>query len=248
MIMATCRLLPVVVMLVIAVVAATARADVAIRECGVRFSGSGYLEADLDCSGYRYGVEIDGGKLNLRGFRLVGGEYGVLCHGSCKVSNGTVEGAREDGIAAIKVVKVYKVTVRENGFTGVKGGVAAFVERSELIGNARAGVQGLRRIKLNNVVSRENGAGANAGESARIIDSDIFDNARGGVAAARIVATRSTVTNNHTGAECGITLPCADLESPPEGKRPRLKDSTCETSHKGGTAITGESWGVCTLD
>jgi hypothetical protein len=223
-------------------------ADVAVTTCSLRFSGHGYLVHDLDCSGYPYGVELDGGSLNLRGFTLVGGEYGVLCHRSCTVVNGTVEGAREDGIAAIKNAKVINVTVRDNGFAGVKAGATAFVERSELTGNARCGVQGLRRVKLKNVVSRNNGCGVDGSSSANLIDSEIVDNALGGVASDRIVATRSTIRDNHSGDGCGVTLSCADLNTASEGRPPRLKESTCETSHRGGTFITGETWGVCSLD
>ena len=223
-------------------------ADVAVTECGVRFSGYGYLVRDLDCSGYQYGVELGNGTLNLSGHTLVGGEYGVLCHGSCKVVNGTVEGAREDGIAAIKNLKVINVTSRDNGFTGVKAGAAVYVERSTLTGNVRSGAQGLRRVKFKNVVSRDNGFGTDGNALVVLLDSQIFDNAKGGVWSDRIVAKRSTIRDNHSGAECGVTLPCADLHSPLEGRAPKLKESTCETSHRGGTFITGETWGVCSLD
>jgi hypothetical protein len=222
---------------------------VAVTECGVRFSGYGYLVGDLDCSGYpSYSVELDGGTLNLSGHTIVGGKYGVLCWRSCTVVNGTIEGAREDGIVAFKNAKAINLTVRDNGFSGVKAGAAAIVERSLLTGNARLGVQGLRRVKLRNVVSRNNGLGAGGNESAVVIDSQIVDNALGGIHSDRITATRSTIRDNHSGDACGVTLPCADLVTSEEGRRPKLKESTCETSHRGGTFITGDTWGVCSLD
>jgi hypothetical protein len=193
------------------------RADaVPVTTCGQRFSGYGYLVRDLDCSGYpSYGVELDGGTLSLSGFTLTGGKYGVLCHRSCTVVNGTVEGAREDGIVAIKNAKVVNVTVRDNGFTGVKAGAAAMVERSVLTGNARCGVQGLRRVRLKNVVSRDNDCGANGSDSTVVIDSELVDNAHHGILSDRIVAKRSTIRDNHSGDRCGVTL----LEQVPKGGR-----------------------------
>lgn len=223
-------------------------ASVAVDTCGQRFSGYGYLVGDLDCSGYpSYSVELDGGTLSLSGFRIVGGKYGVLCHRSCTVVNGTIEGAREDGIVAFKNVKAVNLTVRDNGFAGVKAGAAALVERSTLVGNARCGVQGLKRAKLKNVVSRGNFCGANGNISVTVIDSQIFDNARAGVWSDRIAATRSIIRDNDTGDDCGSTPPCADLRSSFEGRPPRLKESTCATSYRG-SDVSGETWGVCSLD
>jgi len=222
---------------------------VVVDACGKRFAGYGYLVGDLDCSGYpSYSVELDGGTLSLSGFRIVGGKYGVLCHRSCTVVNGTIEGAREDGIVAFKNVKAVNLTVRDNGFAGVKAGAAALVERSTLIGNARCGVQGLKRAKLKNVVSRDNDCGAHGDISATVIDSQIFDNARGGVLSERIAATRSVIRDNQSSDQCGVSVPCADLMSSDQGRPPRLKESTCETSLRGGTLFTGETWGVCSLD
>ena len=154
----------------------------------------------------------------------------------------------QDGIVAIKNLKVVNLTSRDNGFTGVKAGVAATVERSVLEGNGRSGVQGLRRIRLKDVLSRNNGLGADGNASAVLIDSEIVDNARGGVWSERIVATRSIFRDNHSGDVCGVTDPCADLGTNDEGRAPKLKDSTCETSHRGGSFITGQNWGVCSQD
>lgn len=234
--------------LVLTVISPVGAESIPVTECGTRFSGHGYLVHDLDCSGYQYGVEIDAGSLSLSGFTLfAGNKYGVLCHRSCKVVNGTIVGAQEDGIVAIKNLMVVNLTSRDNGFTGIKAGAAVVAEHSVFTGNARAGVQGLRRAKLKDVVSRDNGFGAEGGASASVIDAEIVDNATGGVASERIVVTRSLIRDNHSGDECGVTLSCADLITA-EGKPPKLKESTCETSHRGGTFITGENWGVCSLD
>jgi hypothetical protein len=100
---------------------------------------------------------------------------------------------------------------------------------------------------LKNVVSRNNGCGANSNYAANLIDSELVDNAIGGIRSSRIVATRSTIRDNHSDDRCGVTLTCADLASDFEGRKPRLKESTCETSHRGGD-FTGETWGVCSLD
>ena len=80
------------------------------------------------------------------------------------------------------------------------------------------------------------------------MDSELVDNAHHGILSDRIVATRSTIRDNHSGDRCGVTLPCADLENELRRAARRSSRNRRETSHRGGTFITGETWRVCSLD
>lgn len=227
-----------------------ARADTAVTVCGQEFTGRGYLAGDLNCDPGHYAVEIEGsGSLDLRGFTITGGEYGVFCHATCKVfGGGTITGAIEDGIVAGKTVKADGITVSNNGFAGVKGGRVAMVSNSVLTGNARSGVQGLVRAKLTDTTSQGNGSGADAGAVLVVIRSHVSDNRHVGVYADRISARDSSIVDNGTDAECGVTLSCADLATSVDGKKPRLDNVTCDTSYKGPDTPPGDTWGVCSAD
>ena len=230
----------------------TAGAQTAITTCGQEDVSSGYLTADLDCTGFNdYAVELEpGGSLDLRGFTITGGEYGVFCNGSCAVfGGGTVTGAVEDGIAALKTIKVDDVTSSNNGFTGVKGGKTAIVTNSVLTGNGRSGVQSLGRVKLINIISQGNaGAGTDSGLLARIIGSTLTGNALGGALSDRISARDSSILDNASDPRCGVSLACADVMTSDVGKKPRLNNVDCATSYKGGNTPPGETWGVCSDD
>jgi hypothetical protein len=224
-------------------------ADTAVTTCGQEFSGKGYLAGDLTCDDSGYAVEIEGtGSLDLRGFTISGGEYGVFCDLTCKVfGGGTITGAEEDGIVAIKNLKVDGITVSNNGFAGVKAGRAVIVTNAVLVGNARSGAQGLVRAKLVDTVSQGNGGGAD-GSTLNLVRTTVTGNTIGGAWGDRINAISSIIFDNHSGAECGVTLPCADLHTPPGLKKPRLTKSTCGTSYKGPSTLPGDTWGVCADD
>jgi len=229
--------------LALALFPSAVHADTAVTTCGQEFRGHGYLTGDLTCSDDGYAVEIEGsGSLDLRGFTITGGEYGIFCDGSCKVfGGGTVTGAKEDGIGANKTVKVDGITSSNNGFTGVKGGRAVIVSNAVLIGNGKSGVQGLVRVKLTDTTSQGNfyGAAADSVLSARRVT--VTGNLYGGLAAERISALDSSVVDNDAGAQCGVMWSCADVFG---SKKPRLDTVTCATSAKGET-LPAESWGVC---
>lgn len=224
-------------------------ADTAVTTCGQEFRGRGYLTGDLTCSNDGYGVEIEGcGSLDMRGFTISGGEYGVFCQSSCKVfGGGTITGAEEDGIVAVKTVKVDGITVSNNGFTGVKGGRVAIVTNAVLTGNARSGVQGLVRAKLTDTTSQGNYCGADAGAALSVIRSNVSGNLRCGLFSDRVTAQDSSIIDNDVDVQCGVTLACADLGTSVDGKKPRLDNVTCATSYKGET-LPADSWGVCSAD
>ncbi len=75
-----------------------AAAATEVTACGQTFSGSGFLAADLDCTGFvGNAVTIDGGTLDLRGFTLTGGtQNGVACARNCTVLSDP-PGGRIDG-------------------------------------------------------------------------------------------------------------------------------------------------------
>jgi len=159
---------------------------------------------------------------------------------------GTITGAAEDGIGAIKTVKVDGITSCNNGFTGVKGGRVAIVTNAVLTGNGRSGVQGLVRAKLTDTTSQGNAYGADAGTVLTVVRSNVSGNLHGGLAADRITARDSSIVDNDVEAQCGVTLTCADLQSW-QGKKPHLDNVTCGTSAKGDT-LPADTWGVCSAD
>jgi len=92
-------------------------AQTAVTSCGQVIDGDAYLSGDLNCgSGTEAAVHIhSGGSLDLRGFTIHGGEYGVLCaadeqmiggnvvfpYAPCRVfGGGTIEGQSVFGIDA----------------------------------------------------------------------------------------------------------------------------------------------------
>jgi hypothetical protein len=57
-----------------------AASQTAVTVCGQLVRGDAYLTDDLDCSpDTEAAVQLEGGSLDLRGFTIRGGEYGVLC-------------------------------------------------------------------------------------------------------------------------------------------------------------------------
>src|SRR5262245_51054195 len=105
-------------------------AQTAVTSCGQVIEGDGYLTGDLNCgSGTEAAVQIhSGGSLDLRGFGIQGGEYGVLCAGEaqiigglevfpyapCRVfGGGTIDGQSVVGIVA-SFLDLADVTVRSD--------------------------------------------------------------------------------------------------------------------------------------
>jgi hypothetical protein len=95
-----------------------AHAQTALTTCEQAINGDAYLTGDLDCPpGTEAAVEVrNGGRLDLRGFSIHGGKYGVLCsaegvlvdgveeydYSGCTVvgSGGTIAGQSIAGIVA----------------------------------------------------------------------------------------------------------------------------------------------------
>jgi hypothetical protein len=101
---------------------APVHAQTAITACEQVVQGAAYLTGDLDCPpGTEAAVEIrSGGSLDMRGFAIHGGEYGVLCsaegvlegdvevydYTGCKVfgGGGTISGQSVVGIVASRLL------------------------------------------------------------------------------------------------------------------------------------------------
>ncbi len=99
----------------IAVAASQAQAQTAVSACGQIVSGDAYLTNDLDCAPNLAGaVIVEGGRLDLGGFTIRGGEIGVLCarpiweegifiYRKCHVFGGTIANYELAGVAAKKL-------------------------------------------------------------------------------------------------------------------------------------------------
>src|SRR5438132_1076438 len=138
---------------------------VAVDHCGQNITGSGFLVQDLDCPLDAPAITMAStGTLELRGFTIHGGEYGMLCMRSCSVVGpGTVSGAAEDGLDAFGHLALRNVTSTGNGFTGAKAGRSVLVLDSHLEGNQKCGVDCVvGTLRVSRSISTGNGCGAGA--------------------------------------------------------------------------------------
>ncbi len=222
--------------------------SVPVTSCGqvVPRKTNGYLTADLDCTGYTGGlfglaVELDkGSTLDLAGFTLTGGKHGVgcvtpcprgggICSSSCKIRNGTVQGADATGILADKVT-LENVIVRDHGDRGIDGNRVTILG-STVTGNV-IGVVGVRVL---------------------VRSSTISDNGRGGVvttARGRARVYDSTLVDNDTSEVClpPTVIPCVDIDS---ARRPDVRRTVCQRSYRADARVgngCGNSWCVCSED
>jgi len=74
---------------------AGAATTVAVTACGQRVLGDGYLVGDLDCtadgvSGFPAVTMAGNGRLDLRGFTIIGGTNAVRCEQNCHVFGGNI--------------------------------------------------------------------------------------------------------------------------------------------------------------
>lgn len=203
---------------------------------GPVIEGVGIVTQDLDCTGtVNENIILDGSKLYLNGHTIVTGDHYVIrCNGSCKILGpGTITG-NGSGVFGGKNVTVKDVTFSTAGLAAG----AAF------------------KLTLDNV-SINGPGGAYGGRGARIVDSTITASSVGvktGFASPNdescskgsLIIRRSTITGT-TSADCDGTPGslCADIVS---CKRPRVSDSTCNTSCQWGLGAPCPTWGICTAD
>ncbi len=208
---------------------ATASAATEVTSCGQVVEEDGFLTADLDCSGTSgLSVVFTGNKVgfDLGGFTLTGGDLSaVACTRRCRVENGTVTGAGENGVLGIRglagKLEVSNLVVSDNGLCGVAGNKSAVVVDSVISGNGRCGVSGGGRTQVINSAITANGwpgvggrkgvrisgstisgnqwgVSLSSGQSghARIVDSSIVGNLYGGFFGIRLRAKNTTFANN----------------------------------------------------
>jgi hypothetical protein len=246
--------------------AAAGPAQIEVTTCGQQIppGRTAFLSADLACPTFDGSVGValgNGGKLDLRGFTLTGGDAAVTCGkitfvgpaglppkggGRCEVFGGTITGARYEAIVGSNVV-VRNVTIVDNLVYAVLAFHKASVYDSH-IGNSSNGVQANVRILLKN--SSFANAFVNSGRVVRLESSSVTGGGSFGVYGSRITLVASSVTENGTDADCGQAgHVCADVVS---DHVPVLDAaSTCGHSVKQQTLGGGDtpvSWGVCTLD
>jgi hypothetical protein len=236
--------------LLLAPASITGAQPIAVDHCGQSFTGGGFLVGNLNCLADLTAPPavtiVNSGTLELRGFSINGGLYGILCTGSCVVfGGGSVSGAVKDGINAAGSLMVQNVTSSGNGFGGLLAGRSARVIDSTLEGNQRAGVHSYGALRVSGTTSTGNGSGADAEGSARLSQVTISGNEYAGVFAGGIRLVDSSVTGNTNDPDCGVDFACADLVA--IERRPSLRNSTCGTSVKSQT-LPAETWGVCSAD
>jgi len=237
----------VVLSLLLLALVPAAWAQVAVDHCGQHISGSGFLVQDLDCPTTEPAVTMTStGILELGGFSIHGGEYGIQCLRSCSVIGpGVVSGAEEDGIGAIGHLMLSNMTSTGNGFAGGKAGRSALVLDSDLEGNQHCGVESLGTLRAKRSMMTGNGCGAYGDRSARLSEVTATGNAVVGVLGSGIGLVDSTVTGNGSDPRCGVEAVCADVIA--FLRPPRLRNSTCGTSATTSDPPTG-TWGVCSAD
>ena len=145
--------------------------QVPVDHCGQHISGSGFLVQDLDCPTAEPAITMTStGTLELRGFTIHGGEYGMLCMRSCSVVGpGTVSGAAEDGLDAFGHLALSNVTSTGNGFTGAKAGRSVLLLDSHLEGNQKCGAESLRTLRASRSSMTGNDCGVEVdGRTARL--------------------------------------------------------------------------------
>lgn len=183
-----------------------------------------------------YGVAVTMSQVDISNC----GYAGAQIWDGAKISGPAVFSGNGTAITASSA-KLAELTITGNG-TGVGVGNAADTGRITITGST---------------VSGNTYDGLAAEHAIKVVNSTIMDNGWSGIDATggtycketKGAATLwgSTVTGNGTSPDCGSTRECADVATCK--KAPHLKlGSACGTSHRNGTGIPGDDWGVCTQD
>lgn len=197
-------------------------AAVPITHCGQVVKGTAELTGDLSCAGPGYPVTLGpGATLRLNGFTLTSDSSAVLCPARCRIFG---PGALvRDGAPAGS-----GGTCR--GDSGVVANHAVLADVA--LRNFSTGVTAFTSLRANRISVTEGCFGLAVGRSARIVDSTVVDNVGFGVRSIdKIFLLRSTVSGHPR-----------DLIAP---TRPKLRDSTCETSATDDSPLYVDFWGVC---
>jgi hypothetical protein len=186
-----------------------------VNTCGQVVSGSTYLAADLDCTGFSGdAITLQGGTLDLRGFALTGGVGdGVTCTRSCKITSdpagGTITGASSYGVfgdiagGEIAHVRISNITVQFNG-DGVRAALgnitvtdSLIADNSGLFGIGVSSASDKNAKVIRSTVTGHTLVGVSGGNNAVVVDSDVSSNPGQGVLAGEKAVVRgSTVSFN----------------------------------------------------
>jgi hypothetical protein len=206
-----------------------AKTLVAVSTCGQEYAGDGYLTGDLDCTGSGGpAVSINGkGRLALQGFTITGGDVGIVCLQSCRITGpGALIAPASTGIASAGALTVSNLTIADSGGDGIVGYRQVRVVDSTLVGNGGSGVRSQRVVIRGSLITANASFGALSGPRRRVVLRD------------------SQVTGNGIGDACALGAPCADVAS---GRKPRLRHSVCDTSWDSSSPDGGD-WKVCLED
>jgi len=248
-------------------------ADVTVvTTCGQVVTGTGELQADLDCSTYEgVAVTVTRGALHLNGFTVTGNAARVGEPGDCSVgvvvacdsSNCTIEGPGTVTGGAVPTCNVGAVaffrkvlSVSSTGNAGSGVSHAKRIDGSTITGNGRHGVEigNVATTLRDSVVSGNGGRGIQGvgAKRAKLIGTTVSGNQGQGVffgdaGKGRAMLRGSDVSGNALAPlACEAEYPgiaCADIVGP---LPPRVDDaSTCGTSADG---ATGQTFGVCAGD
>jgi hypothetical protein len=218
---------------------------VPITECGQHVEGRGVLQSDLDCTGFLWGVEVDG-RLDMNGHTITVSpeRTAIHCTSKCKIFGpGTVTGTGGLGVIGRGAFLMRDVTIT---------GMARAAKIVPILGKGHAIIQ--------HCTVTNNDDGITLEVPANIKDTVITGNGRSGLivsesidrtgtapctASPKAHLLRTTVTGSGTHADCA-TINCPDVYAC--GRAPRLVKSTCETSCNGGTGFPCTTLGICTND
>jgi len=192
-----CSLIPglLLVLIVTFPFSSAGQVPVEVNTCGQVVPGYGFLAADLDCTGFTggllgYGAAVNLSRratLDLRGFTLRGGDFGVICAEPCggasnalcsvpfckiRGGGGTIAGAVHTGILSDGVV-LDDVTVRDcdRGIDGYDG-----------------------KVRLANSLVTGNAVGITTSRSVLLINSTVTGNTQADVVATHGVRLRGSST------------------------------------------------------
>jgi len=186
-----------------------------------------------------FGINGLGGALQVRDVALFDNAFSaVQCAGPCKV---------------------WGPAVMMNNGTGIRAGGKVIIRDLPIIGNTGFGIdarnsEGTARVDMHESVITGNGAGVVVDKGAKVFSSTISNNGDFGLQAGQtgcphktsVVIKNSTLIDNDSDPDCGVTQTCFDVSScivPP-----RVKVSTCDHSYVTDSGFPGSDWDVCALD
>lgn len=251
------------VSLALATSAVAAPPPVEVTTCGqvVPPGRQALLTTDLVCETTNGALGVALGraaKLDMQGHTITGGVAAVAClpvqcdgtwcgptkSGRCEVSNGTITGARYEGIAGAQVM-ARNVTFTDNFAYAVLAFYKADLIDCDIAGSPNA-VQAITRVRLTGTTV--DGGYVVSDKKVELRSSSVSNAEILGVYGRDVRLIASSVTGNGTDPRCFVTATCGDIGS----VRPPSLDgtSTCEHSLQlpPNPPEPVPSWGVCTLD